>query len=318
MPPLSPTISVVLANWNGSRFLDDAVASVVHQTYAHWEMIGVDTGSQDQSCEILRQWAARDQRIKPIFCPWRLGCPSALNLAIAHARGEWIARIESDDVWQPHRLQTQLDFLAQPGQEHLGVCGSDALLMNASGRHLGLKIFPHHHADCLRAIWYRNPFCHSSVLIRRAALDQCGAYDEDYYLVEDLELRFRIARQWELGNLPEPLVNYRLWEGSLTTRRLRQLAWRAHRVRNRAVKQLGYRRPKLAWVYSWATVAASVLPPLLVRKIFERGLRAFQTSHPRANLTALTPGAKQIRADQPRKTEQALLPSELSRTILPP
>lgn len=259
----------MLANWNSARFLHDAIESVVRQTFGEWEAIIVDTGSTDGSRAILERWAATDNRIQIILIPHRLNCPAALNIGLAEAKGEFVARIESDDLWQPPRLERQVAFLDCSSRTQIGVCGTDALLINDSGRVLGTKRYPPKHQDCLKALWYRNPFCHSSVLLRRDVFTRCGGYDNTFPLVEDLELWFRAGRQWELCNLPEPLVCYRVWPGGLTSRRLRTLIWSTYRVRSRAVRELGYTRPRLAALYSLASLGAALLPAWLVRSLFQ-------------------------------------------------
>lgn len=269
---VQPRVSVVLANWNSARFLGEAIQSVGQQTFGNWELIIVDTGSDDGSREIIQRRAKTDGRIKAVFEPLRLTCPAAINLGLGMAQGDFIARIESDDLWRPDRLKRQLDFFEFSINKRVGVCGSDATLIDASGRVLGVKRFPRGHQDCLRTMWYRNPFCHSSVLMRRAVFENCGPYDEAFALVDDLELWFRVAVKWEFANLPESLVCYRVWRGSLTTRKLRELAWRSHKVRARAVSQFGYARPWLPRTYSIFTLFAALLPPLLVRRCFEFGV----------------------------------------------
>lgn len=270
-----PRVSVLLANWNGGRFLSQAVESVVCQTYADWELVAVDTGSTDGSREILESWARRDERVQPLLLPERLPCPTALNLGLARIRSPLVARIESDDVWLPERLAKQVEFMETDPAGDVGVCGSDALLLDEAGSLLGVKRYPRSHAECRRAFWFRNPFCHSAVLIRREALAECGGYDAAFSLAEDLELWFRIGQRWALRNWPEPLVGYRLWSGSLTTRRLRRLAWVSLRVRLRAARQAPGEMPPLAALYSAAALAAGLLPPLAARRLFEWGLRRF-------------------------------------------
>ncbi len=270
---IEPFMSVLLANWNGARFLNEAIESVQAQSYDRWEMAVVDTGSEDESCSIIRRCAGRDRRIKPLFIAERMCCPEALNIGLAETRGEFVARIESDDRWHADRIRAQLDFLRTGGGERVGVCGADAALIDETGRPIGVKRFPRTHAECLRAIWYRNPFCHSAALIRKRALEESGGYSAAFTLVEDLELWFRLGRKWELANVPRPLVDYRLWGGSLTSRKLRALAWRAFQARMTQARRLGYRPPLAARVYSVCTLAAALLPSLSARRLFEWGLQ---------------------------------------------
>ena len=280
---MKPLVSVLLANWNGGRFLSDTIGSVVNQTFEDWEMIVVDTGSDDDSKGIIEGWAAQDSRIKPLLKSEKMLCPPALNLGLSVARGQFIARIESDDLWREDKLEHQLEFVSRPGRERIGVCGSDVTLIDEEGNCIGLKRYPRTPAGCLRAIWYRNPFCHSAVLVRKAAFNQAGGYDEAFTLIEDLELWFRIGRFWDFDNVPVPLVNYRVWHGSLTSRRLRDLALRQHQVRARADTKFKYRPPAFARAYSFATLAVALLPPLWARKLFEFGVRCLGPSADKHN-----------------------------------
>ena len=262
-------VAVLLANWNGARFLHEAIASVVAQSFRDWELIVVDTGSSDGSVAILEAWAGRDARIKPLFIAERMSCPLALNLGFERSASPLIARIESDDLWEPGRLEAQVGFFDGPDAARVGVCGTAATLIGESGEVTGLKRFPESHAACLELIWFRTPLCHSSVLIRRAALEQCGAYDDRYRFCEDLELWFRLGRRWELRNLPQPLIRYRVWPGSLTTRRLTTLLWRSWLIRMRQAPALGYRVPWSARLYSCLTFGVAVLPRFTTRRLHE-------------------------------------------------
>jgi len=163
--------------------------------------------------------------------------------------------------------------LKSPIRADIGVCGSDVRLINEAGLVMALKRYPRIDAECRRAIWYRNPLCHSAVLVRRAVFDTCGGYDARFIYAEDLELWFRVARRWQLNNLPESLVDYRVWPGSLTTRKLRRLAWVSLQIRRKAARELGCSMPLLSKFYGAAGLASSLLPPMVIRQVFEWGLR---------------------------------------------
>lgn len=266
-PP--PRVAVLLANFNGARFLDEAIASVAAQTFRDWEMVVVDTGSDDESVAILERWAALDGRIKPGFFPERMSCPAALNVALERSESPLVARIESDDLWEPGRLEAQVQFYDRPENARVGVLGTAATLIDESGAVTGLKRFPESHADCMEMIWFRTPLCHSSVLLRRAAFEECGGYDDRYRYCEDLELWFRVGRRWEVRNLPEALTRYRVWTGSLTTRRLTTLVWRSWLIRMWRAPALGYEVPLGARVYSCLSFGVLALPPFTTRRLYE-------------------------------------------------
>ena len=181
----------------------------------------------------------------------------------------YIATIDSDDVWLPDRLSRQLELMERPGHEQVGVCGSNVWLIDELGRTTGLKEFPASHEGCLQALWFRNPLCHSATLIPRSVLARCGQYDESFAAAEDLELWFRIGRNFELINLGDGLVKYRIWHGNMTSQRHRSMVQYTLRARWLAVTRYGYRigmRERAALVATWL---AQWLPAGLARAIFE-------------------------------------------------
>lgn len=107
-------ISVITPVYNAEEYLNQTVQSVIAQTYVHWELLLViDAKSSDRSLALARDWALRDQRIKLIESPNNLGVANNRNHGIAQASGEYIAFLDSDDVWLPKKLETQLLFMQQ-------------------------------------------------------------------------------------------------------------------------------------------------------------------------------------------------------------
>ena len=266
---MKPLVSIILANLNGAAYLDDAIRSVLSQSFIDWELIAVDTGSTDGSQTILRDLASSDHRVLPTCLPNVLNYPAAINFGLRLAQGDYIARLESDDLWMPNKLQEQIKFLSQPENSGVGVVGSDALLLNSKQEIIGCKRFPRTHKACTSAIWYRNPLCHSTIICRREAIAQVGGYDESKYLVEDLDLWFRIAQSWQLANIPMVLVCYRVWEGSLTTRRMMRLARITRKLRRDASRKYGVRFSWQAWIAYYASYCAGFVPAKHIRRGFQ-------------------------------------------------
>ena len=264
-----PCVTALMVNRNNGRFIGEAIASVMAQDYGRWELVVVENASTDNSRDILRPWMRQESRIRLVSLNNPVAIPAARNVGLAQARGEYIATIDSDDVWLPDRLSRQLELMERPGHEQVGVCGSNVWLIDELGRTTGIKEFPDRHARCLQAIWFRNPFCHSATLIPRSVLGRCGQYDESFAAAEDLELWFRIGRKFELINLADCLVKYRIWHGNLTSQRHRSMVRYTLRARRLAVTRYGYRigmRERAALVATWL---AQWLPARLARAIFE-------------------------------------------------
>jgi glycosyltransferase involved in cell wall biosynthesis len=251
----SPLVSVVMLSYNHAHLIDETIQSIVAQSQTSCEFIIVDNQSTDDSWKIIQRWQQSDPRIKPVRPSQNLTIAGALNFGINQAAGDYIARIDSDDVWLPQRLERQLNFMTQPGNENVGVCGTYCLLIDPSGQVVGKKEFPVTHSECVRAFWYRNPFCHTATLIRRRCFDEYGLYDESYNFAEDLELWFRFGQTYELANLPEHLTRYRVLSGNVTLRKHRSVIDATLRARRRAVTRYGYRMrmiDRASFAFTWA------------------------------------------------------------------
>src|ERR1044071_7898930 len=99
-----PLVSAVMVNLNNGRFIGEAIESVEHQTYSRWQLIIVENGSTDDSWEVIQSWMKREPRILSVRLSPGVSIPAGRNLALARARGDYIATLDSDDVWLPDRL----------------------------------------------------------------------------------------------------------------------------------------------------------------------------------------------------------------------
>jgi len=210
----TPTISVVIPVYNAARYLESALASVRAQTFADFEIIAVDDGSTDASKALLDRIATADTRLRVISRP-NTGIVGALNDGLAAARGEFIARMDADDICMPERFEKQIAYLrAHPDC----VCvGSTFLYIDAAGYSIKECARPTDHATIERELLSGNGgiIIHPAALFRRAAIEQAGRYRERAQWVEDFDLYLRLARLGTLANLPDVLFHYRFHEQSV-------------------------------------------------------------------------------------------------------
>ncbi len=232
-----PPLSVALSVYNGAPYLAGAIESICAQTFADFEFLILDDGSTDASGAIARGYAARDSRIRVIARENR-GLVASLNQLLAEARAPWIARMDADDVCLPERFARQMEFLrAHP--DH-GVIGSDAWHFGADGEpiadHSGLTRPLTHAAICANFEAGRT-MLHNAVIYRRADVLKVGGYHTPFAHAEDYDLWLRLSQVTKLANLPEQLVGYRLYPGSVSNRhqiaqtRNAALAWLAYLAR---------------------------------------------------------------------------------------
>lgn len=218
---MSHLISVVLPVRDGARWLDAALASIRHQTVERLEIIVVDDGSTDASPAIAARHAAEDGRVRVL----RLGgdgLPAALNAGLAEARGEWVARMDSDDVALRHRLERQLAAVVEAPD--VAGWSSWARIVDAEDREIGTFTTGPTTVEAFRAVHAAGrplELLHPAMLVRRDVIVDVGGYDERLLMGEDVELWDRVAEAGHvLLTIPEPLLRYRVTPGSLSTRRL--------------------------------------------------------------------------------------------------
>jgi hypothetical protein len=202
----APTVSIVLSVKNGGRDLPRALGTILNQSFTDFELIAINNGSTDETGAYLD--SISDPRVR-VFHQADAGLAAALNRGISLAQGRYIARQDHDDLADPSRIAKQVEFLdAHP--EH-GLVGTRAEIWvgdTPSGR------FHDHPTDyqVLRFdLLFGNPFVHSSVMMRKSALDHVGVYTTDpaRQPPEDYELWSRISRQYQVANLAERLTIYR-------------------------------------------------------------------------------------------------------------
>jgi len=106
-------VSIITPSYNSSKFMEDCVMSVLSQTYTNWELLIVDDCSKDNSKDIISELVEKDERIKSIFLEKNVGAAEARNIAIRKAKGKYIAFLDSDDLWEPYKLDKQLSFMVE-------------------------------------------------------------------------------------------------------------------------------------------------------------------------------------------------------------
>ena len=204
----APTVSVLMTVYNGRRYLPSAIDSILAQTYRDFEFLIIDDGSKDDSARILARYARRDGRVRAISRENK-GLTRSLNEGIQRVRGKYVARMDSDDVSLPARLEKQVQFL--DGHADHVLVGCRCTLIDPAGYPICEKrdvVLDHEQIDesLMKMGW---PLVHPAVMIRTAALRQIGGYDERYRTNQDHDLFLRLAEVGKLANLPEVLLLYR-------------------------------------------------------------------------------------------------------------
>jgi hypothetical protein len=216
--PAAPAVSVVMPVYNGAAYLAEAVESILAQTFGDFELLAVEGNSTDASPAILAGYAVRDGRVRVVPQTGH-GLIAALNQGVGAARGEFIARMDADDVALPERFARQVRFL----REHptVAAVGTAMQAIGPDGIRYWRMDYPTHPAAVRDMLTKASCLGHPSVMARRAALDAVGGYRSALRDAEDYDLWLRLADRFELANLPDVLMRYRCHPGQSTLQRLR-------------------------------------------------------------------------------------------------
>jgi glycosyltransferase involved in cell wall biosynthesis len=220
----TPRISVVMPVYNAEAFLAEALESVLNQTFQDFEYIVIDDGSTDNSAGILERYARQDNRIRMMHQENR-GVIAALNRGCRLARGEYIARMDADDVSLPHRFERQVRYIER--RPRIGIVGTWIHNVDRQGSVKSSWRPPTNPKTLEWTHFFGVCVAHPSVLMRQPVLDQLGFYRSGTAHIEDVDLWLRASRITEFANVPEILFKYRTWEGSVSYVR-REFARESH------------------------------------------------------------------------------------------
>ena len=233
-----PQISVVMAVYNCDQYLDEAVDSILNQTFEDFEFIIIDDGSTDGSRDTLRRLTERDSRIVAIQQD-NVGLTKSLNRGLALAKGEYIARMDGDDIATPERLEKQLQaFVENPD---LVLLGAGVELISEDGLALGRRNQPREEIEIRRRLLLGDggALTHPVVMFRRDTANAIGGYDERFTTTQDLDLFIRLAEQGRVFNLPEILLKWRQHGGSVNHTKSDTWMKMKRMAINGAIKRMG-------------------------------------------------------------------------------
>lgn len=228
-----PKISVVMPVYNAEKYLREAMDSILAQTLGDFEFIIIDDGSTDASAEIVRSYS--DARIRFYQNERNMGVAATLNRGLDLATGEYIARMDADDISLPERFAKQAAYLdAHPECAALG-CD-----MELFGAQIGTFAHAHTAGQLKVDLLFASALGHPTVMMRSTVVGREGLhYDEAYNGIEDYELWVRVAEKYDLGNLPEILLRYRMHAAQVTQNHTERYEQMHRELKTRQTAQLG-------------------------------------------------------------------------------
>ena len=200
----NPAISVVMSVYNGETYLQAAIDSIFSQTFNDFEFLIINDGSTDNTRDILESLS--DPRVR-LFNQENIGLTKSLNRGVKQAKGRYIARMDADDISDPHRFEKQFDFLEKNSE--YAVVGSFVKVINGRSKIVYTIEKPVGHNEIKEHLKQDNCIAHGSALFRKKCLFDVGLYDESIRTAQDYDLFLRLSEKYKLANLPEYLYGWR-------------------------------------------------------------------------------------------------------------
>jgi len=217
-----PCVSIIIPTYNRASLLIEAIQSVLIQTFSDFEIIIIDDASSDNTLEVVKPFLS-DHRVLFIRNTQNKGIAKSRNLGISIAKGQYIAMLDSDDVWlDSNKLTAQVSYLEK--NSDCEVVGTWLIQINELGNHLKKIAFAKTDADIRKSILYRNHIAHSSVLFRKEKALIVGGYDEALETMEDHDFWLRLGSYGEFATLPIYALGYRVHKGSISRTKVKRVA----------------------------------------------------------------------------------------------
>ena len=246
-----PTISILLSVYNGATNLKHCLTSIEQQTFKDFELIYIDDAATDTSLKILYQWHEAHPHVRMTILrnTENQGLTRSLMRGLSVAQGTYIARIDADDWWLPNKLEKQFTFLEQ--HPDYGIVGCWYMNVRTSGEQQ--VQLPVSDVEIRKSIFWRNPFGHSCVVIRKKVLDTVGGYSTALRYGQDRDLWFKLLPHTKLSNIPNVLC-YRTVDRATSTTKTRAQIWQQFKTVH-----------KYIWLYHSSPLAyVSFIEPLLI------------------------------------------------------
>jgi len=216
MSEVIPIISVLMPVYNAEKYIQAAVESILKQTFTDFEFIIINDGSTDGTLKILEDYALQDERIR-LISRENKGLVATLNEGVALAKAPLIARMDADDISLPARFQAQVDYLNS--HQDVVALGGASIIIDENSMELHVLVPPLGDEEIQEnALKGHCPINHPTAMIRTDVIKHVGAYSNEFYPSEDLDLWLRLGEQGKLANLEKPTIKYRFLSDSISGR----------------------------------------------------------------------------------------------------
>ncbi len=216
-------LSVLMSVYNGSKYLQEAIESILNQTYTDFRFIIIDDASTDDTHDILFKYARLDPRIIIITNEQNLGLATSLNYGLNYCDSVYVARFDADDIAKPDRLQKQLNYMiAHP---YIDILGGALQCVDANGIQTEIVTYPLSHEEIVKKLTgYGGAIAHPSVCMRVATIKSVNGYRTKFRSAQDYDLWLRLVHVAKFANLADVIVVYKKHEMAISHKKAEQQA----------------------------------------------------------------------------------------------
>ena len=267
----TPLVSVIMPVHNTERFLPEAIESILRQTYQRIELLIVDDCSTDSSWNIIQSYKKRFPKQIRVFrtkVKTNSAGNGATNFALPYAKGEFIARMDADDVSYATRIEKQVAYLLTHPLTIL--VGTQARIIDGNGKITGTKNMPTTNKAIYRMYGIIHPMIHPSVMLRRSMLpDRNKIYAMKWDVNDDYYTFFSLLPYGQFANLSEYLLKYRIHGNNLSLQHPKQKFMNSIKIRMEAIKKLHYAIPfDSLMIMTMQFIIVSLLPEQIIVPLY--------------------------------------------------
>lgn len=261
-----PKISVVMPCHNSIAYLNQAIESILNQTYYDFEFVIVDDASADETWESLQLYVQKDKRIKIFHNKVNLGIAATRNFGLSQTSGEYYVVMDHDDISLPQRFERELSFLER--NKDYAVVGCQVEVIDENSRIVGVRKYKISNTEIFSIISLKSPLCNPATMIRKACLMEFNGYDVNFSGSEDYDMWFKLATKYKLANLDETLFQYRISQKQMKTRSVRKLLEYTQEIKKKWIFQQKFFSLKGIAFY-FAEKLLFLVPNLLILYLFK-------------------------------------------------
>lgn len=273
-----PLVSVIMPVFNAQEYIAEAIESILNQTYKNIEFIIVDDASTDKSWELIQKYKIKNPGRISVYKTIKKTNSAgngAMNFGYQYSHGEFIARMDADDIAHPKRIEKQIAFMLRNPETI--IVGTQAEIINAAGKIVGNKNMPITHANIYKQYAVFHPLIHPSVMINKKLLpNKKRIYEMKFDINDDYYTFFKLLNYGKFANLPEYLLKYRMHGKNLSLTNPKAKFIDSVRIRMRAVRDLNYKMtPKGMILMMLQIIIVLPIPERLIvpTYMFVRGIK---------------------------------------------